>query len=322
MNEMTPSSGSTGSQPTEERAAVPASMAGQRADQVAAQLFPHYSRAALSRWLADEALLVDGRSAKASQRLRGGEELQLTVVAVGEQWHLAQDLPLDVLFEDEHVLVLNKPAGLTVHPGAGRPDGTLVNALLHHRPHLSDLPRAGIVHRLDRQTSGVMVVASSLVAHTALVRQIAARQVHRAYVAFAHGHLAADCVVEAPIGRHPRNRLKQAVVPQGKAAVTRVFVLSHLHGVSAVKAELESGRMHQIRVHMAHLGHPLVGDAMYGGQPLQSPPEWVQPVQALLAANRQALHAQTLAFQHPVSDEPVAFEAPRPSDLQFLWPVT
>jgi 23S rRNA pseudouridine1911/1915/1917 synthase len=231
---------------------------------------------------------------------------------------VAEDIALDILYEDDAVFVLDKPAGLVVHPGAGNPAGTLVNALLHRDPALATLPRAGIVHRLDKDTSGVMVVARTLPAHTALVAQLSARDVHRQYLAVVVGALVAGGTAEGAIDRHPRDRLRMAVREDGREAVTHYRLRERFRAHTALECRLETGRTHQIRVHMAHLKHPIVGDPLYGG-PLKLPrgatPELVE---ALRGFRRQALHAEVLEFAHPLTGAPVRCSAPVPADLRDL----
>jgi 23S rRNA pseudouridine1911/1915/1917 synthase len=230
----------------------------------------------------------------------------------------AQDIPLAVAHEDEAVLVVNKPPGLVVHPGAGNPAGTLLNSLLHHAPALRDMPRAGIVHRLDKDTSGLLVIAKTLPAHTALVRQLAKHQVTREYLALVHGGIVAGGSIETAMGRHPRDRQRMAVLPEGKPAITHYRVEERLGPYTLLRVSLETGRTHQIRVHMAHLRHPIVGDATYGGR--SRLPKGVDESvrQAIGGFSRQALHAQRLAFIHPVSRKPLVCDAPIPEDMARL----
>jgi 23S rRNA pseudouridine1911/1915/1917 synthase len=250
--------------------------------------------------------------------VRGGEQVTVNVVLEVQTHSTPEDIALDVLFEDEHVIVIDKPAGLVVHPGAGNPAGTLVNALLHRDPSLEMLPRAGIVHRLDKDTSGVMVVARTLAAHTALVEQLSARQVHRQYLAVVVGALVSGGTANAPIDRHPRDRIRMAVRDDGREAVTHYRLRERFRAHTLLECRLETGRTHQIRVHMQHLKHPIVGDPLYGG-PLKLPrgaaPELVD---ALRGFKRQALHAETLEFAHPVGGEPVRCTAPVPADMLAL----
>jgi 23S rRNA pseudouridine1911/1915/1917 synthase len=299
-------------------ALVPDQCAGRRLDAVVAELFPEYSRSRLSAWIKSGDLVVDGAPARPRDPVRGGEAIALTVVEDVQTHAVAEDIPLDVLYEDEHVFVLDKPAGLVVHPGAGNPAGTLVNALLHRDPGLDKLPRAGIVHRLDKDTSGVMVVARTLPAHTALVAQLSAREVHRQYLAIVVGALVSGGTVAAAIDRHPRDRLRMAVREDGKDAVTHYRLRERFRAHTALECRLETGRTHQIRVHMAHLKHPIVGDPLYGGSLRLPKGASEELIAALRAFRRQALHAEVLAFAHPVTGAPVRCEAPLPADMQAL----
>ena len=300
------------------QATVPDSAAGRRFDAVLAELFPEFSRSRLSGWIKSGEVLLDGEPARPRDAVRGGETVSLNAVLDTEVRAEPEDIPLDVLYEDEHVFVLNKPAGLVVHPGAGNPAGTLVNALLHRDPSLAALPRAGIVHRLDKDTSGVMVVARTLQAQTALVEQLSAREVHRQYLAVVVGALVSGGTVDAPIDPHPRDRLKMAVREDGKEAVTHYRLRERFRAHTALECRLETGRTHQIRVHMAHLKHAIVGDPLYGG-PLRLPKGATDTLAAALRGfKRQALHAETLEFAHPITGEPVRATAPMPADLLAL----
>ena len=300
------------------QATVPDSAAGRRFDAVLAELFPEVSRSRLSGWIKSGDVLLDGAPARPRDAVHGGETVSLNAVLDTEVRAEPEDIPLDVLYEDEHVFVLNKPAGLVVHPGAGNPAGTLVNALLHRDPSLAALPRAGIVHRLDKDTSGVMVVARTLQAQTALVEQLSAREVHRQYLAVVVGALVSGGTVDAPIDRHPRDRLKMAVREDGKEAVTHYRLRERFRAHTALECRLETGRTHQIRVHMAHLKHAIVGDPLYGG-PLRLPKGATDALAAALRGfKRQALHAETLEFAHPITGEPVRTSAPVPADLLDL----
>ncbi|MCW8127504.1 23S rRNA pseudouridine(1911/1915/1917) synthase RluD [Microbulbifer halophilus] len=298
---------------------VPARFAGQRLDQAAAELIPDYSRARLQNWIKGGQLTVDGRSAKPKDKLFGGETLSLRarLEARGE-WR-AQPMALDIVYRDDSLLVINKPAGLVVHPAAGNPDGTLLNGLLHHCPAQELVPRAGIVHRLDKDTSGLMVVARTLQAQTHLVDQLKARSVSRVYDAIARGALTGGGTVDAPIGRHRQNRLKMAVLERGgKEAVTHYRVQERFRVHTHLRCRLETGRTHQIRVHMAHIRHPLVGDPLYGGRP-KLPPEADRALaEALQQFPRQALHAAELSLIHPESGETMHWSAPMPEDMLRL----
>ena len=299
-------------------ARVPDTAAGRRFDAVLAELFPEYSRSRLAEWIKSGDALLDGRTQKPRDPVRGGETVSLAAVPETRTEAEPEDIPLQVLYEDDDVIVIDKPPGLVVHPGAGNASGTLVNALLHRDPKLAQLPRAGIVHRLDKDTSGAMVVARTLPAHTALVAQLSARDVHRQYLAVVVGALVSGGTANAPIDRHPRDRLKMAVRDDGRDAVTHYRLRERFRDHTALECRLETGRTHQIRVHMAHLKHPIVGDPLYGG-PLKLPKGATQElIEALRGFKRQALHAETLEFAHPVSGEPVRATAPVPADLREL----
>jgi 23S rRNA pseudouridine1911/1915/1917 synthase len=299
-------------------AVVPDEAAGRRFDAVLAELFPEYSRSRLSEWIKSGDALLDGRPVRPRDPVRGGEAVTLTVVLEVQTLAAPEDIALDILYEDDAVFVLDKPAGLVVHPGAGNPDGTLVNALLHRDPALANLPRAGIVHRLDKDTSGVMVVARTLPAHTALVEQLSARGVHRQYLAVVVGALVSGGTANAPIDRHPRDRIRMAVRDDGKDAITHYRLRERFRAHTALECRLETGRTHQIRVHMAHLKHPIVGDPLYGGPvklPRGATPDLIERLRGF---KRQALHAETLEFAHPISGEPIRCTAPVPADLRSL----
>jgi 23S rRNA pseudouridine1911/1915/1917 synthase len=297
---------------------VPVELAGRRFDQALAELFPDYSRSRLSAWIKAGAALLDGATVAPRQILRGGEAIALSVRMEREIGAQPQDIALDIRHEDADVIVVNKPSGLVVHPGAGNADGTLQNALLHYDAKLAAIPRGGIVHRLDKDTSGLMVVARTLRAHTSLVAQLSAREVHRQYAAIVYGSMISGGRVDAAIGRHPHDRLKQAVREDGRDAVTHYRVRERFRAMTLVECRLETGRTHQIRVHMAHVRHPLLGDSQYGGLlklPKGASPEFVA---ALRAFKRQALHAERLEFVHPKSAKTIAVEAERPADMEAL----
>ena len=292
------------------RERLPASSGRLRLDQAAAQLFPEYSRAKLQAWIKSGELRVDGQAGKAAARVAPGALIEInaqqTQIASGPE-----SIPLDVRFEDPDFLVVNKPAGLVVHPGAGNPTGTLMNALMHYAPETMGLPRAGIIHRLDKETSGLLMVAKSLTAMTALTRQLADRGIKREYEAIVYGHPAPYGIVDAPIGRHPTHRTKMAVRPLGRASETHFWCLARYGGLAHMRFSLVTGRTHQIRVHMEHLGHPLVGDPVYRqrrGPRLEGVPEF----------GRQALHARHLELAHPVSGDIVEVNADAPDDFQAL----
>ncbi|MDW2982591.1 MAG: 23S rRNA pseudouridine(1911/1915/1917) synthase RluD [Rhodanobacter sp.] len=301
-------------------AEVPLAAAGRRFDQALAEMFPDYSRSRLSGWIKSGAATLDGAQVPPRQLLRGGERVCLEAELENEVASAPEAIALAIVHEDEHLLVLDKPAGLVVHPGAGNPAGTLLNALLHHDPKLAELPRAGIVHRLDKDTSGLMVVAKTLPVHTALVDLLSRHEVERQYEAVVLGTLVAGGTVDAPIGRGMGDRLRQAVRDEedGKRAVTHYRLRERFRAHSLIQCNLETGRTHQIRVHLAHIHHPLVGDPLYGGGlklPRRATPELVA---ALRGFRRQALHAERLAFVHPATHEPLAFGAGRPADMTAL----
>lgn len=302
-------------------ASVPEALAGRRFDQALAELFPDFSRTRLSEWIKSGHARLDGAIVRPRDPVQAGQQVLLAAEPSTETRAEPEAIALDVLHADADVIVLDKPAGLVVHPGAGNPRGTLVNALLHFDPSLAQLPRAGIVHRLDKDTSGVMVVARSARAHTALVAQLGARSVQRQYLAVVLGTMVAGGSVDAAIGRHPRDRVRMAVVDGGRPAITHYRVQQRYRAHTALECRLETGRTHQIRVHMAHIGHPLIGDPLYGGA-LRLPKAASEAlIQTLRGFRRQALHARHLRFVHPGSGEAVQFDAPLPADLRALMQV-
>ena len=306
----------------QQQATVPQALDNDRLDQVAAKLFPDYSRSRLQGWIKKGDLLVDGQQLRPRDKVREGVELSIDTEpeqAVG--WE-PQDIDLDIIYEDEHILVLNKPAGLVVHPAAGHADGTLVNALLAHAPEMAQLPRGGIVHRLDMETSGIMVAAKSLLAHQDLVAQLQERTVKREYVAVCIGVMTGGGTVDEPIGRHPKQRKKMAVlVVGGKPAITHYRVIKRYGHHTQIAVNLETGRTHQIRVHMAHKHYPLVGDPTYGGRPRIPKGASDELIAALRGFPRQALHARALGLFHPETGEEVHFECPLPEDIKGLLSV-
>ncbi|MGD8941371.1 MAG: 23S rRNA pseudouridine(1911/1915/1917) synthase RluD [Gammaproteobacteria bacterium] len=299
-------------------AQIPESLAGERLDLVLVHLFPDYSRSRLQKWIKDGQVTVNQQKRRAKDTVFGGETVELTVALMEETQWQAQELPLDIVYEDEYVIVINKPSGFVVHPGAGNVDGTLGNALLHRFPELEWVPRAGVVHRLDKDTTGLLVVARNLVAQKSLVEQLQARAFEREYKALVVGVMTAGGTVDEPIGRHPSQRTKMAVVHNGKEAVTHYRVLERFRAHTLVKLNLQTGRTHQIRVHMAFMHYPLVGDPLYGGRlkiPAGCSPHFAQTLRQF---KRQALHACRLGFLHPHSHELMAWEAPLPSDMEQL----
>lgn len=301
-----------------ETAEIPADMAGMRLDRALAALFPAWSRARLQQWLRDGMILVDGERPRARDAVRGGELVELRALQAEETSWQAEEVGFRIVYEDAALIVVDKPAGLTVHPGAGNPGGTLVNGLLHHAPELAHLPRAGIVHRLDKDTSGLLVVARTLEAHKSLVEQLQARSMGREYEAVVCGVLTAGGTVSEPIGRHPAARTRMAVNERGKPAVTHYRVVERYAAHTWIRVRLETGRTHQIRVHMAHVRHPLVGDPDYGGR-LRLPAGCSPALREMLRSfRRQALHAARLALLHPGDGMPREWTAPIPTDMQAL----
>ncbi|MCP4125782.1 MAG: 23S rRNA pseudouridine(1911/1915/1917) synthase RluD [Gammaproteobacteria bacterium] len=295
---------------------------GLRLDQALVTLFPDYSRARLQQWVKQGLVSVDGCIAKRPRdKVLGGELVELEPLMEDQVECHPQPIPLDIRYEDDALLVVNKPAGLVVHPAAGNPDGTLQNALLYHDETLIQLPRAGIVHRLDKETSGLLVVAKSLAAHKYLVEQLQERSIKREYRAVVTGVMTAGGSVDQPIGRHPNQRIKMAVVFSGKPAVTHYRVLERFRFHTYVKVMLETGRTHQIRVHMAHIRYPLAGDQVYGGR-LRIPPGVTPELEAMLRRfKRQALHARKLGLQHPLTGEWMEWGVEPPQDMQELLAV-
>ena len=300
------------------RAEVPSELGGQRLDQVAAQLFAEHSRSRLSAWIKDGRLTVDGAVIRPRDIVHGGAILELTAEQEAQGEWVAQDIALDIVYEDDDILVINKPAGLVVHPAAGHADGTLLNALLHHVPDIINVPRAGIVHRLDKDTTGLMVVAKTIQAQTQLVTQLQSRSVSRIYECIVIGVVTAGGKINAPIGRHGQQRQRMAVMEGGKQAVSHYRVLERFRSHTHVRVKLETGRTHQIRVHMAHIGYPIVGDPVYGGRRRVPAGASAALMAALEGFHRQALHAARLTFTHPRSGKPVKYEAAIPPDLGGL----
>ncbi len=298
--------------------AVPEELAGLRLDQALARMFPEYSRSRLKEWLLAGAITIDGGSKRPRDAVAGGEMISLEPQSESEVRAAPEPIRLDVVYEDDDLLVVNKPVGLVVHPGAGNPDGTLMNGLLHHAPKLEEIPRAGIIHRIDKDTTGLLLVAKTLLAHTALVRQLADRQISRNYLAICNGVLTGGGKIDQPIGRHPGDRKRMSIQQNGKQAVTHYTVLERFRAFTYIRVKLETGRTHQIRVHFAWRRHALVGDQTYGGR-LALPAGASEPlIEALRGFKRQALHAARLAFLHPTSGETVELEVPPPADFETL----
>jgi 23S rRNA pseudouridine1911/1915/1917 synthase len=292
--------------------------AGHRLDQALAELLPEFSRTRLQAWIDAGRVSLDGRPCRCRDRVWGGEEVWLDPQLVPLAGCRPQSIPLRIVYEDDHLIVIDKPAGLVVHPAAGNPDGTLQNALLHHAPDLDRLPRSGIVHRLDKDTSGLLVVAKTLKAHRSLVDQLQRRHVHREYRALVVGSVVAAGTVDAPVGRHPTQRTRMAVIRSGRPAVTHYQVLERFAAHTLLAVRLETGRTHQIRVHMSHLRHPLVGDSLYAGRPRLPKGASAVLLAALRGFPRQALHAIRLGLDHPQTGEARSWEIPLAADLADL----
>lgn len=298
---------------------VPDELAGLRVDQVLAEMFGDYSRSKLQSWIKSGRVLVNGLEPKPKDRLEGGEEIQLDAEAEIVTECLAEDIPLDIIYEDDAILILNKPAGLVVHPAQGNWQGTLQNALLNHDADLAKLPRAGIVHRIDKDTSGLLMVAKTLQAHHSLVDQLQERSIEREYLAVTKGRIIAGGTIDEPIGRHPTDRLQYAVrLKNSKEAITHYRVLERFAKHSLIQVQLETGRTHQIRVHMAHIRFPLVGDPLYSGR-FQMPGDCCERLKAaLISFKRQALHAAKLGLVHPETEDYMEWEQPMPDDMLEL----
>lgn len=292
---------------------------GQRLDQTLAELFPDYSRSRLKTWIEEDLVSLDGKVANIPRtKVYGGEQVQISVEVEDETHFEPENLPLNIVYEDEHILVINKPKDFVVHPGAGNPRGTVLNALLYHYPKISEVPRAGIVHRLDKDTTGLMVIAKTIPAQTQLVRDLQQRKITREYEAVAFGIMTKGGTVDEPMARHPTKRTAMAVHPLGKPAVTHYRIMEHFRNYTRLRLRLETGRTHQIRVHMAHIAHPLLGDQTYGGRP-RPPKNASEEFMAVLRNfQRQALHAIMLRLEHPITGELMEWYAPLPEDFVEL----
>ncbi|ASP48926.1 23S rRNA pseudouridine(1911/1915/1917) synthase RluD [Cognaticolwellia beringensis] len=301
------------------RDTVPESCLGKRFDQTLAEMFPDYSRSRLKEWILAGHVTVDDVVVDVPrEKMFGGELIAIDTEVESEVRFQAQDLPLNIVYEDDDILVINKPAGFVVHPGAGNPDGTVLNALLHHCPQLDVVPRAGIVHRLDKDTTGLMVVAKTIAAQTNLVESLQAREITREYEAIASGIMTAGGLVDEPIGRHATKRTHMAVTHSGRPSVTHYRVMEKFRLHTRLRLRLETGRTHQIRVHMAHITHPLVGDPVYGGRP-RPPKNASEELRELLRQfKRQALHAAMLSLFHPITGEVMTWHADVPEDMVAL----
>lgn len=298
--------------PTRFELTVPADMAGLRLDQALAKLLPEHSRNRIAGWVRSEQVRVQGSAAKPKQKVWGGERIEIDAAPTPEVTaYQPEALALDIVHEDEDLIVIDKPVGLVVHPGSGNWQGTMLNALLHHAEAMANLPRAGIVHRLDKDTSGLIVVAKTLAAHTSLVRQLQERSVTRMYCAFVHGEVEHAGDVDAPIGRHPTQRTRMAIVSSGRTARTRYRPVEHYVGATRLECQLDTGRTHQIRVHLTSIGHPLIGDPVY-----KSGARTALPAEVTL--QRQALHAMKLELDHPRTGERMHWNSRLPADLRTL----
>ncbi|HBO23707.1 23S rRNA pseudouridine(1911/1915/1917) synthase RluD [Providencia sp.] len=300
-------------------ATIAESQLGQRLDQALAELFPDYSRSRIKEWILADRVQVNGKVInKPKEKVLGGEQILVDALIEEDKRWEPQDIPLDVVYEDDDILVINKPRGLVVHPGAGNPDGTILNALLYRYPEIADVPRAGIVHRLDKDTTGLMVVAKTVPAQTHLVEALQLREITREYEAVAVGRMTAGGMVEEPISRHPTKRTHMAVHPMGKPAITHYRVMEHFRAHTRLRLRLETGRTHQIRVHMAHINHPLIGDALYGGRPRPLKGATDEFLEVMRGFDRQALHATMLRLFHPISGIQMEWHAPLPDDMVKL----
>lgn len=306
------------SQPSLLIAEIPESLDGMRLDQALASLFADFSRTRLQQWIRDGFVEVDEQCLKPRDKVFTGQQVTVQVIEREEGDWQAESIPLDIVYEDSQIIVLNKAPDMVVHPAAGNYTGTMLNALLHHAPELSKLPRAGIVHRLDKDTSGLLVVARDISSHKLLVEQLQQRAFDREYLAVVTGVMTAGGKIEAPIGRHPVQRTRMAVVPQGKPAITHYRVEERYRAHSLLRIKLETGRTHQIRVHMAYIHFPILGDPVYGGRlklPSACTPELAD---VLRTFRRQALHATRLGIMHPATREKMTWEVPPPADMQCL----
>lgn len=300
-------------------ATVADSQLGQRLDQALAEMFPDYSRSRIKEWILDNRVQVNDKIInKPKEKMLGGEKIEVDALIEEDVRWEPQNIPLNIVYEDDDILVINKPRDLVVHPGAGNPDGTVLNALLYRYPEIVNVPRAGIVHRLDKDTTGLMVVAKTVPAQTHLVEALQRREITREYEAVATGRMTAGGLVNEPISRHPTKRTHMAVHPMGKPAVTHYRVMEHFRAHTRLRLRLETGRTHQIRVHMAHIHHPLIGDQLYGGRPRPLKGASEEFRETLRRFDRQALHATMLRLYHPITGIEMEWHAPLPDDMVEL----
>lgn len=297
---------------------LPPSSAHERLDQTLAKLMPEYSRTQIQEWIKEGAILVDEHLAKPKDKMRGGETISINAEIKPQIYDEPQEIPLNIVYEDDALIVINKPMDIVVHPGAGNPNGTILNALLHHAPELQHLPRAGILHRLDKNTSGLMVIAKTPAAFKQLSQQLKKRTLVREYQAIVYGTMISGGTVNAPIDRHPLKRKCMAVIETGREAITHYRVAKRFRAHTLLKVRLETGRTHQIRVHMSHIHHPIIGDVIYGGRVQLTKGLTPDLIQALRRFKRQALHAWALGLTHPVTKEFMRWESELPSDMQDL----
>ncbi len=298
--------------------AIPEEMSGKRLDQALAILLPEHSRARLQGWIRDGYVLVDKQIIRPRDKVQGGEQIEIQADIEAQTSASPENIPLDIIFEDEHLIVINKPAGLIVHPGAGNPHHTLMNALLHHEQKLEQIPRAGIVHRLDKDTSGLLVIARTLQSHTTLINQLQARDMHREYVTIVSGIMTAGGTIDQPIGRHPKHRTRMAVVKNGREATTHYRIIKKYRHHTQLQVNLETGRTHQIRVHMTWLHYPIIGDPVYGTKKQLVKGMDLNLANIVTSFPRQALHARTIQLVHPQNDEMMIWKAPLPEDMTKL----
>jgi len=318
LNNHFPPKNQTVSETEQFTAEIPLELAGLRLDQALAGLFPEFSRSKLQSWIKGGHVLLDGAAQNPKHKVMGGEQVELSAEIEVETDCEPENIPLDIVYEDDALLVVNKPAGLVVHPAAGHRVGTLQNALLHHAPSLAGIARSGIVHRIDKDTSGLLMVAKTLRAHKSLVDQLQAHSIDREYLALAQGYLTAGGTVDEPIGRHPTDRKRFAVRQDGKPSVTHYRIAERLPGHTLLRVKLETGRTHQIRVHLAHIRHPLLGDPVYGGRLRLLPGGNLELGETLRGFRRQALHAEKLGLEHPGSGERLEWRVEMPQDMQIL----
>jgi 23S rRNA pseudouridine1911/1915/1917 synthase len=299
---------------------IPDHLTNHRLDVALSQLFSDYSRNQIQVWIREGSVKLDDHVIqKPRHAVSAGQRVTIDAEIQEQTTWEAQSIPLTIVYEDDAILIVNKPVGLIVHPGAGNPDQTLVNALLHHAPQLSSVPRAGVIHRLDKETSGLLVVAKTLPAHTALIKQMQAREIHREYRAVIHGYMISGGTIDLPMGRHATQRTKMAVKAHGKEAITHYRVIEHFREHTLLSVKLETGRTHQIRVHFAHYNYPLVGDPVYGKRGQYQYPELSEAAQAALKSfNHQALHAYKLGLIHPMTKKKMEWKAPIPADMDAL----